>query len=367
MDIVRTLTVALDERSYPIYIGSQLLQRADLLASAIRGRQVLVVTNDTVAPLYLQPLQDVLQDYDTRSLVLPDGEAYKTLEVMDRVITALLERRFDRSSTLLALGGGVVGDITGFAAACYQRGVDYIQLPTTLLAQVDSSVGGKTAVNHPLGKNMIGAFHQPRCVLSDIATLDTLPARELSAGLAEVIKYGLIRDAEFFLWLERHMPDLQCREAETLAYCIYRCCENKAAIVAEDEREAGARALLNLGHTFGHAIETGLGYGQWLHGEAVAVGMRLAADLSARMGWISLVDRERIESLLLRAGLPIHAPSSLAAERLLELMAVDKKARNGVLRLVLLQGIGRAVVTGDYDHSALLAVLAGVPIASRVA
>ncbi|MGH8615594.1 MAG: 3-dehydroquinate synthase [Gammaproteobacteria bacterium] len=363
---MRILAVALGERSYPIYIGRRLLQRSDLLASRIRGRQVLTVTNETIAPLYLQPLQDALKDYNARSVVLPDGEAYKTLEVMDRIITALLEHRFDRSSTLLALGGGVVGDITGFAAACYQRGVDYIQLPTTLLAQVDSAVGGKTAVNHSLGKNMIGAFHQPQCVLSDTATLHTLPARELSAGLAEVIKYGLIRDLEFFSWLEQSMPDLQRRDQEALAYCIYRCCENKAAVVAEDEREVGTRALLNLGHTFGHAIETGLGYGQWLHGEAVAVGMRLAADLSARMGWISAVDRERIESLLVRAGLPIHAPSSLAAERLLELMAVDKKARKGMLRLVLLQGIGRAVITSEYEHSALLATLASARIATRV-
>ncbi len=367
VNTMRTLAVDLGERSYPIYVGPRLLERSDLLASRIRGRQVLTVTNETIAPLYLQPLQNALKDYNTESLVLPDGEEYKTLEVMNRIITALLERRFDRSSTLLALGGGVVGDITGFAAACYQRGVDYIQLPTTLLAQVDSAVGGKTAVNHSLGKNMIGAFHQPRCVVCDTATLDTLPARELSAGLAEVIKYGLIRDPELFLWLEKNMPRLQSREGEALAYCVHRCCENKAAIVAEDEREGSTRALLNLGHTFGHAIETGLGHGQWLHGEAVAVGMQLAADLSARMGWISAVERERIESLLLRAGLPIRAPSSLAGERLLELMAVDKKAREGVLRLVLLQGIGRAVIAGDYDRSALLATLAGARMAIRVA
>jgi 3-dehydroquinate synthase len=276
---------------------------------------------------------------------------------MGRIITALLENRFDRGCTLVALGGGVVGDITGFAAACYQRGVDYIQVPTTLLAQVDSSVGGKTAVNHPLGKNMIGAFHQPRCVVSDTRTLTTLDDRQLSAGLAEVIKYGLIRDFGFFEWLENHMTDLLAREPEALAHAIRRSCEVKAEIVASDEREAGERALLNLGHTFGHAIETGLGYGRWLHGEAVGAGICMAADLSARLGWIGQPEVERVEALIRQARLPLRAPAGLSVTEMLSLMAVDKKARGGTVRLILMEALGKGVVTARYDAAALTETL----------
>ena len=355
---MKTLRVELGPRTYPIHIGEGLLGRPELLAPHIRGRQVMVVSNDTVAPLYLERLRGGLDGFQCASVVLPDGEEYKTLEVMNRIITALLENRFDRSVTLVALGGGVVGDITGFAAACYQRGVDYIQVPTTLLAQVDSSVGGKTAVNHALGKNMIGAFHQPRCVIADTATLDTLPDRELSAGLAEVIKYGLIRDSGFFEWLETAVPGLRAREPQRLADAVERSCRNKAEVVAADERESGVRALLNLGHTFGHAIETGLGYGRWLHGEAVGAGMYMAADLSVRLGWLETQALARIETVLQDAGLPVRAPQSLAPGRMLELMAVDKKAQEGRLRLVLLEAIGEAVVTSEFERSALERTLA---------
>lgn len=281
---MKTLHVELGDRRYPLYIGPGLLGQAELLRPHIAGRQVLVVTNTTVAPLYLERTCAALQGLRYEAVILPDGERYKTLETLDAVFTALLEKRFDRHCTILALGGGVIGDLAGFAAACYQRGVDFIQVPTTLLAQVDSSVGGKTAVNHPLGKNMIGAFYQPRCVLADTETLNTLPDRELSAGLAEVIKYGLIRDRPFLEWLEANLDALLIRDAAALSEAIERSCRNKAEIVAADERETGERALLNLGHTFGHAIETGVGYGQWLHGEAVAAGTVLAADLSARLG-----------------------------------------------------------------------------------
>jgi 3-dehydroquinate synthase len=353
-----TLHLELGERSYPIYIGPGLLKDPALFAKHIEGRQVLIVTNETVAPLYLAATERALSQFQTSSLILPDGEDYKTLDSLNRIVTALLEHRFERSSTLVALGGGVIGDLTGFAAASYQRGVPYIQVPTTLLAQVDSSVGGKTAVNHPLGKNMIGAFHQPRAVIADIATLNTLPDRELSAGLAEVIKYGLIRDAEFFAWLEAHMDQLLARDPASLAYAIHRSCEHKAEIVANDERETGQRALLNLGHTFGHAIETGMGYGVWLHGEAVAAGMCMAADLSRRMGWIDDEAVARIESLIQRAKLPFRAPSELLPQTMLDLMAVDKKAEGGQIRFVLLKAIDNAVVTAEYDQAALQHTLA---------
>lgn len=355
---MNTLYVELGDRRYPIYIGQDLLKREDLFSPWIRGPQVLIVTNTTVAPLYLGPLKRALGTYDTRSAVLPDGEEYKTLGMLEKIVTALLEHRFERSCTLLALGGGVIGDITGFAAACYQRGVDYIQVPTTLLAQVDSSVGGKTAVNHPLGKNMIGAFYQPRCVIADTATLATLDDRQFHAGLSEVIKYGLIRDAGFFCWLEAHITDLLAREPKALAYAIERSCRNKAEVVAWDERESGLRATLNLGHTFGHAIEAGLGYGRWLHGEAVAAGIGMAADLSARLGWLDRNSVARIESLLYKAHLPIRSPSELSADSMLELMAVDKKAKDGKVRLVLLAAIGQAVVTSDYNDAALKNTLA---------
>jgi 3-dehydroquinate synthase len=313
----------------------------------------MVVSNETVAPLYLERVETALAEYRLAHLILPDGEQYKTLEVLDRIYTALLENRFDRRCTLVALGGGVVGDMTGYAAASYQRGVNFIQVPTTLLSQVDSSVGGKTGVNHRLGKNMIGAFHQPQCVIADTATLDTLPDRELSAGLAEVIKYGLINDAEFFVWMEQNMPLLVARERSALAYAIERSCADKAAIVAADEREAGQRALLNLGHTFGHAIETGMGYGSWLHGEAVAAGMCMAADLSRRLGWLGDDQVRRIERLVAGAGLPVRPPSEVPPERFAELMAVDKKVMDGQLRLVLLEDIGRAVISADFDPAAL--------------
>ena len=313
----------------------------------------MIVTNETVGPLYLERVEAALTDYQIGRVVLPDGEQYKTLAVLDQIFTALLEQRFDRRCTLLALGGGVVGDMAGFAAASYQRGVDFIQVPTTLLAQVDSSVGGKTGVNHPSGKNMIGAFHQPRCVIADTATLDTLPDRELSAGLAEVIKYGLINDPEFFTWLEQNMAALRARDTSALAYAIERSCSDKAAVVAADEREAGQRALLNLGHTFAHAIETGMGYGTWLHGEAVGAGMCMAAAMSARLGWLSDGQVKRTEALIAAAGLPVRPPREVSAQRLLELMAVDKKVMDGRLRLVLLQDIGHAIVSVDFDPTAL--------------
>ena len=354
---MKTLVVELGERSYPIYIDAGLLARGDLLRNHIGGRQVMIVTNDTVAPLYLQMVQAAVAGLRCHTVVLPDGERYKTLEILNRIFDALLENQCDRRVTVIALGGGVVGDMAGFAAACYQRGVPFIQIPTTLLAQVDSSVGGKTGVNHPLGKNMIGAFHQPNCVLIDTATLNTLPDRELSAGLAEVIKYGLIRDLAFLEWLEENMDALLRRDAAVLAEAIERSCRNKAEVVAADERESGVRALLNLGHTFGHAIETGVGYGVWLHGEAVAAGMCMAAALSARLGWISTADVARVESIIQRARLPVRAPATLESERMLELMAVDKKAQEGMIRLVLLKGMGEAVVTAEYDPAMLRGVL----------
>jgi len=354
---MKTLVVELGERRYPIHIGEGLLARADLLRPHVAGRQVMIVTNETVAPLYLHNAQTAFAGWQCHSVVLPDGEQYKTLEVLNRIFDALLEKQCDRRVTLVALGGGVVGDMAGFAAACYQRGVPFIQIPTTLLAQVDSSVGGKTGVNHPLGKNMIGAFHQPQCVLIDTATLNTLPDRELSAGLAEVIKYGLIRDAAFLDWLEISMDALLRRDAAVLAEAIERSCRNKAEVVAADEREGGERALLNLGHTFGHAIETGMGYGAWLHGEAVAAGMCLAAAFSARLGWIKAADASRIDTIIQRARLPVRAPAKLDPARMLELMAVDKKVQDGRIRLVLLKAIGKAVITDDYDPALLRAVL----------
>lgn len=354
--ILASLGVELGERSYPIHIGQQLIDDGELIRPFVRSRQVMIVSNEVVAPLYLARLEQALEGLQVESVVLPDGEQYKNLETLNLIFDALLEKRFDRGCTLVALGGGVVGDMTGFAAACYQRGVDFIQVPTTLLSQVDSSVGGKTGVNHPLGKNMIGAFYQPRAVIIDIDTLNTLPDRELSAGLAEVIKYGLINDPEFFTWLEENMEALRARRPEALAYAIERSCADKAAIVAEDEREAGKRALLNLGHTFGHAIETGMGYGEWLHGEAVGAGMCMAARLSHRLGWMSAEEVARVEGLVASAGLPV-APPPLGAERFEALMAVDKKVQAGQLRLVLLHGIGRAVVTDDFSRQALRELL----------
>jgi 3-dehydroquinate synthase len=293
--------------------------------------------------------------------VLPDGEQFKTLDSLNAIITALLQRRFERGCTLVALGGGVIGDLTGFAAACYQRGVDYVQVPTSLLAQVDSAVGGKTAVNHALGKNMIGAFHQPCAVIADTNTLDTLDDRQIRAGIAEVIKYGLIRDPEFFDWLEENIAALLARQPKALTHAIRRSCQNKAAVVAEDEREAGVRAILNLGHTFGHAIETALGYGTWLHGEAIAAGMCMASALSFRLGWISGEDHERVRALIKRSGLPTWPPESLDPETIMIAMSVDKKNRRGRIRLVLLSGIGMARISQEYDEEALRETLAVRP------
>lgn len=346
---MKTLHVELGDRRYPIYIGSGLLDQPDWLRPHIPSRQVLVVSNTMVAPLYLKRTLATLGGLRCEAVILPDGEQYKTLAVLDEIFTALLQHRFDRNCTIIALGGGVVGDMAGFAAACYQRGVHFIQIPTTLLAQVDSSVGGKTAVNHPLGKNMIGAFYQPRCVLADTDTLATLPDRELSAGLAEVIKYGLIRDLPFLEWLEANLDALLAREGSALSEAIERSCRNKAEIVAADERETGERALLNLGHTFGHAIETGTGYGTWLHGEAVALGMVLAAELSARLGWLNEKQVERIRTLLDRARLPLAPPPDLSADDFLRLMAVDKKVKDGQLRLILPRGLGQSIIADDVD------------------
>lgn len=350
---MKTLTVNLKERSYPIHIGQGLLGQDKLLEPHIHGHQVLLVSNEIVAPLYLEKTRAALGAWQCETVILPDGEKYKTLDTANLIFDALLKHRFDRQCTFIALGGGVVGDITGFAAACYQRGVNFIQIPTTLLAQVDSSVGGKTGVNHPMGKNMIGAFHQPQCVLIDINTLDTLDDQQLSAGLAEVIKYGLIQDEDFFGWLEGNINKLRQRDAEVLTYAIERSCQIKADIVAADERESGQRALLNLGHTFGHAIEAGMGYGSWLHGEAVGTGMLMAADLSHRQNNFSQSHLERTRALLDAAGLPVKTPPEMDAAHFLELMAVDKKVQAGVIRLVLLNHIGSSYVSDDYEPKLL--------------
>ena len=345
-------------RSYPIYIGSGLLANPELLTRHIRSKQVLIVSNGTIAPLYLSKLTETLQlDYQCVSVILPDGEQFKTLQFLEKIFDKLLAEKFSRNATLIALGGGVIGDMGGFAAACYQRGIAFIQIPTTLLAQVDSSVGGKTGVNHALGKNMIGAFYQPQCVIADAEVLDTLDNRQLSAGLAEVIKYGLIRDPEFFVWLEHNMPALLARDKAALAYAIERSCANKAEVVAEDEFESGVRATLNLGHTFGHAIETGCGYGRYLHGEAVAIGICFAADLSWRLAWLQEEEVARIKAVLKAAGLPISPPKELSAENYLELMAVDKKNLDGKIRVILLEAIGRASLPVNVEPEILLKTL----------
>lgn len=355
-EIFRELTVDLGERSYPIIIGSGLLGSTDL-SPYVSGSQVMIVTNDTVAPLYLDRIRSCFPDKHVDTVVLPDGEKFKDWQTLNRIFDRLLEKRHSRKTTLVALGGGVIGDMAGFAAACYQRGVPFIQVPTTLLSQVDSSVGGKTGINHPLGKNMIGAFHQPQMVLIDTDTLQTLPPREVSAGLAEVIKYGLIRNAGFLGWLENNMEALVGLEADALAEAIYRSCACKAEVVALDEREGGLRAILNLGHTFGHAIETFAGYGTWLHGEAVGTGMIMAADLSAREGMISGEDYRRAVDIILRAGLPQQPPADMTPEDFMRLMAVDKKNVDGALRLVLLRSIGDAFVTADLRKEHLAATL----------
>ncbi|SFX32362.1 3-dehydroquinate synthase [Marinospirillum alkaliphilum] len=354
---MQTLKLELGERSYSIHIAPGLLQQPQLILPQLRGKQVLIVTNTTVAPLYLQTLTSSLQqarpDLDIRHCILPDGEAYKDITHLQLIWDALLEAGFNRHATLVALGGGVIGDMTGFAAACYQRGIAFIQVPTTLLSQVDSSVGGKTGVNHPLGKNMIGAFWQPRAVIIDTNTLKTLPQREVAAGMAEVIKYGLLADANFLDWLEQHMAALMAGDPVLLAEAIARSCQCKADIVAEDERESGKRALLNLGHTFGHAIETEMGYGVWLHGEAVGCGMWLAADLSRRLGWLTGKELQRIEQLLLAASLPVRPPAKMSVDAFLRHMAVDKKNLDGQLRLILLQKPGEAVLM-DFKETSLL-------------
>ena len=349
---MESLSVALGSRSYPIHIGSGLISSAALYAPHLAGGGAAIVTNEVVAPLYLSQLKKALGDGRVTEIVVPDGEQTKSWQTLNRVFDALLKARCGRDTLVIALGGGVVGDLAGFAAAIYQRGVPFVQVPTTLLAQVDSSVGGKTAINHALGKNMIGAFHQPSAVISDIATLDTLPERELRSGLAEVVKHGLALDAAFFEWLESNIEKMLKKDRAALTYAVRRSCELKARIVAEDERESGARALLNFGHTFGHAIEAGTGYGSWLHGEAVAAGMVMAAELSQLMGHLKKSEVSRVRELLKRAGLPTKGPA-LAAERLLELMAVDKKAAKGRARFVVLEALGRAVLRADIDDSAV--------------
>ncbi len=355
--VFANLTVDLGERSYPILIGRDLQADASF-AAHIPGKRVAIVTNTVVAPLYLERLVATLEAAGKRciAVVLPDGEEEKNVANLMRIFDALLENKCDRKTTLVALGGGVIGDMTGFAASTYMRGVPFVQVPTTLLAQVDSSVGGKTAINHPLGKNMIGAFYQPQAVLADTATLSTLPDRELSAGLAEVIKHGAIIDAEFFRWLEQNMGKLMARDDAAIAHAVQRSCEIKADVVRQDEREGGLRAILNFGHTFGHAIEAGLGYGEWLHGEAVGCGMVMAADLSLRMGYLDAADKARIVALVKAAGLPTVAPE-LGEDRWLELMEVDKKNEEGKIKFILLKPLGQATITGA-PADALRATLA---------
>lgn len=352
------VNVDLGDRSYPIYIGSGLLDQPALLQRHVLGKKVLVVTNTTVAPIYLDKVISVLthgnSDITVDTVILPDGEKYKDMDNLMKILTKAAECRLDRRSTFVALGGGVIGDMCGYAAASYLRGVNFIQIPTTVMAQVDSSVGGKTGINLPQGKNLVGAFYQPQCVLIDTDTLNTLPDRELASGLSEVVKYGLIRDAKFFEWQEKNMSALLARDSNAMAYAIKRSCENKAEVVALDEKEGGLRATLNLGHTFGHAIETGFGYGQWLHGEAVAAGTVMAVDMSYRLGWIDESVKRRAYDILQKAKLPTTPPEMMTVEMFKSYMAVDKKVADGLLRLILLKGpLGNCVFTGDYDRKAL--------------
>ena len=359
-----TVEVELGDRTYPIYIGSGLLAGGDLLRKHVPGNTALVVTNETVAPLYLDRVVAALSEggeIRVETVVLPDGEEHKNVDVLMKVFDKALDARLDRQTTFVALGGGVIGDMTGFAAASYQRGVHFVQIPTTVMAMVDSSVGGKTGVNHPAGKNMIGAFYQPRCVLVDTDTLSTLPDREYKSGMAEVVKYGLIRDADFFEWQERNVDALMARDGDVVVKAIERSCVNKAEVVALDEKEGGVRATLNLGHTFGHAIETGIGYGEWLHGEAVSVGMVMAADMSERLGWIDESVARRTLDLLKKFDLPTDVPERMTVETFEKLMAVDKKAANGKLRLILLKGdLGGCVFTADFDARVLAETLDAV-------
>lgn len=351
---MKTLEVDLGNRSYPIYIGADLIDRPDLFKACEKASSIFVVTNTTVAPLYAQRLTKTLETFDksVRTIVLPDGESYKDWKNLQLIFDDLLKFGADRKTMLVALGGGVIGDMTGFAAACFMRGVRFIQVPTTLLAQVDSSVGGKTGINHPLGKNMIGAFHQPAAVIADLNTLKTLPARELSAGLAEVIKHGAIADAQFLDWIEANTKSLLACDTDAMSHAVLRSCEIKSAVVSADEREGGIRATLNFGHTFGHAIEAGMGYGEWLHGEAVGCGMVLGADLSCRLNYISKAEANRLTKIIQSMNLPI-APPKFGGKRYLELMQVDKKTESGQIRYVVLEKIGKAQIQGVPDAQVL--------------
>ena len=351
------LNVELGERSYPIFVDSGLLSRREIFQQYVSANEVMVVTDETVAPLYLDILLNTLSGFNVTCHVLPDGEEHKSLATLAELLDTMVAAPCSRETTLIALGGGVVGDIAGFAASCYQRGINYLQVPTTLLAQVDSAVGGKTAVNHVRGKNLIGAFYQPSCVITDTDTLSTLDSRQLSAGIAEVVKYGCIRDVEFFAWLEQNIDKLSKCDRDAVSHTIIECCRNKAELVAIDEVEQGARALLNLGHTFGHAIETVTGYGAWLHGEAVSAGISLAANMSCRLGWLKEEDVERIRALLRRANLPVSAPAEMTAADFMLNMARDKKVVGGRIRLILLKAIGDATVVSDYPDEVLQTVL----------
>ena len=355
---MKTININLEKRSYPIYVGEGLLENYGLLKKHISNKKVAIITNDKVAPLYLEKISNTLSvEKEIIPIILPDGEVFKNFETLNLIYDTLLKNKANRQITLIALGGGVIGDITGFAAATFMRGVDFIQIPSTLLSQVDSSVGGKTGINHPLGKNMIGAFYQPKCVIADINLLETLPDKELSAGLAEVIKYGLIRDSSFFEWLENNVEGIIKRDSQLLIEAVARSCQNKVDIVESDEFESGIRAILNLGHTFGHAIETATGYGKWLHGEAIAIGMVMAAYLSEQMGWLTKEENQRIKSLIVDANLPINPPE-ISKQEFLDLMQLDKKTKEDQINLVLQQGIGKAILTSDYDieklHNTLL-------------
>jgi len=348
---MKTLNVDLADRSYPIYIGSKLLEKPQLITNHVLGNSAVIVSNSTVAPLYIEYVQSALNAKNIRfdEVILPDGEEYKTLQTVVTIIDTLLSKKHDRKTTIIALGGGVVGDIAGFAASIYQRGVNFIQIPTTLLSQVDSSVGGKTGVNHSLGKNMIGAFYQPQCVIADTDTLKTLDSRQLSAGLAEVIKYGFIHDANFFSWLEKNIELLMAKDPATLVHSILVSCQVKADIVAIDEKESGLRAILNFGHTFGHAIEASMGYGNWLHGEAVAAGMIMAIDLSQREGWVNNLVRQRAEALFKKCSLPVLPPAEMTIEKYMNAMSIDKKVIDGSIKLILLKTLGKAVITEDFS------------------
>ncbi len=357
MNETSIVEVDLDDRSYPIYIGDTLLARKELFEPHIVGNQVMIVSNSTIAPIYQDFLIESLSSYQINTFSFPDGEKFKNTDTLNSLYSNLLENKFERNCTIIALGGGVVGDIVGFAAATYLRGVNFIQVPTTLLSQVDSSVGGKTGINHPLGKNMIGAFYQPQAVIADISVLRTLPEREFSAGLAEIIKYGLINDIKFFHWLENTIEKIMDRDSFSLIQAIERSCKNKTDIVENDEKEIGKRALLNLGHTFGHAIETGMGYGEWLHGEAISAGMIMALEMSVRLGWIDQEIKQRILTLFKSANLPIEPPNSINQDHFLSLMSHDKKVLDGNIRLILLKNIGEAVISDDYPQDVFLDTL----------